>query len=88
MFAKSANDGLLRSRSNILLVDLSDPPEWELDFRRAKARPDPWWHAEQFRAAAEKKDAFAAAFHYRWLTATLPVGPLPAAPFGLPLGGP
>jgi hypothetical protein len=26
---------------------------------------------EQFRTAAEKKDAFAASFLYRWLTATL-----------------
>ncbi len=44
--------------------------------------------ARQFRAAADKKDAAAAAFHYGWLTATLPIAPLPATPFGLPLGGP
>lgn len=41
--------------------------------------PDQSWSAKQLLAAA---------FHYRWMSATLPIAPLPATPFGLPLGGP
>lgn len=56
------------SKENVLIVDLefkSTPRE--MAYRAFKARPKPWWHADQAKAAIESEHWFAATFHSAWL---------------------
>ncbi|MBX7103825.1 MAG: serine/threonine protein kinase [Gemmataceae bacterium] len=73
------------STGTFFLVRPTPLDEWELGLREAKARPDPWWHLDQFKAAAERNDTFAARFHYRHLVTSVGMGFAPAGPIGLPL---
>ncbi|MEZ5940613.1 MAG: AAA family ATPase [Planctomycetaceae bacterium] len=53
--------------NDVMLVDLDykkNPREQA--YLKSKARPKPWWHVEQARAAEEANDWFTAQFHWAW----------------------